>query len=67
VWTRFLYKHGITGLFRYLAKHAVTVEHRCPYLVTYNMRDYQLGHEDVTVVEPGTLVRRMLKRIRGLA
>ena len=46
---------------------AAAVEHRCPFLVTYNVRDYQPGHEDVTVVEPGTLVRRMRERLRGLA
>lgn len=46
---------------------AAAVEHRCPFLVTYNVRDYQPGHEAVTVIEPGTLVRRMRERLRGLA
>jgi len=40
--------------------------HNCDFLVTYNLSDYPRSHEDVTVVEPGTLVRRIREQIRNL-
>lgn len=42
------------------------VAHNCDFLVTYNLSDYPRSHEGVTVVEPGTLVRRIREQIRGL-
>ena len=40
--------------------------HNCDFLVTYNVSDYPRSHEGVTVVEPGTLVRRIREQIRNL-
>jgi predicted nucleic acid-binding protein len=31
----------------------------CPWLITFNVRDYQPGHPDVTVLRPGEFVRRV--------
>jgi hypothetical protein len=31
----------------------------CPWLVTFNVKDFQPGHPDVTVSRPGELVRRV--------
>lgn len=42
------------------------VTHNCDFLVTYNLSDYPRSHEGVTVVEPGTLVRRIREQIKGL-
>jgi len=38
----------------------------CDFLVTYNLSDYPRSYEGVTVVEPGTLVRRIREQIRNL-
>lgn len=40
--------------------------HNCDFLVTYNLSDYPRSYEGVTVVEPGTLVRRIREQIRNL-
>ncbi len=42
------------------------VSHNCDVLVTYNLSDYPRSHEGTTVVEPGTLVRRIREQIRNL-
>jgi hypothetical protein len=31
----------------------------CPWLVTFNLRDYKPGHPDVTVLRPGDFVREV--------
>jgi hypothetical protein len=35
------------------------VRERCPWLVTFNVRHFQPGHQDVTVVRPGDFVLRV--------
>lgn len=42
------------------------VSHDCDFLVTYNVSDYPRSHEGTTVVEPGTLVKRIREQIRDL-
>lgn len=42
------------------------VEHDCDFLVTYNVSDYPRSHAGVTVIEPGTLVKRIREQIRNL-
>ncbi len=42
------------------------LEHRCPWLVTFNVRHYRPGHPEVTVLPPGGLilqVRDLLTRL----
>ena len=42
------------------------VRERCPWLVTFNVRHFQPGHADVTVVQPGEfvlIVRDLLTRL----
>lgn len=43
------------------------VEHNCDFLVTYNVSDYPRSHAGVTVVEPGTLVKRIREQIGNLS
>lgn len=35
------------------------IKHQCPWLVTYNIRHFQPGHPDVTVLEPGAFIQRV--------
>lgn len=35
------------------------IRERSPWLVTFNIRDYQPGHPDVTVLAPGTFVQEI--------
>lgn len=35
------------------------VREGCPWLVTFNLSDYQPGHADVTVLRPGGVVREV--------
>ncbi len=45
----------------------VTALHeRCPYLVTFNERDYEPGHPEVNVLRPGALVRQVRDRLTHL-
>lgn len=39
----------------------------CPWLVTFNLRHYRPGHPQVTVLQPGDLIRRVRDRLAGLA
>ena len=43
------------------------VEQGCDYLVTFNPKDFPEDYEGVTIVEPGTLVKRIREQIKGLA
>ena len=43
------------------------VEQGCDYLVTLNPKDFPEDYEGVTIVEPGTLVKRIREQIKGLA
>ena len=38
----------------------------CPWLVTFNTRHYQPGHQNVSVVTPGDLILRIRDRIAQL-
>ncbi|HET92263.1 MAG TPA: PIN domain-containing protein [Chloroflexi bacterium] len=38
----------------------------CPWLVTFNVRHFQPGHPDVTVLRPGDLVLRVRELLAGL-
>ena len=45
---------------------AVALREGCPWLVTFNLRDYHPGHRDVKVLRPGDfvdLLRRRLSRM----
>jgi predicted nucleic acid-binding protein len=35
------------------------VREKCPWLITFNVRHYRPGHENVTVLRPGEFVSRM--------
>lgn len=35
------------------------IRERCPWLVTFNIRDYQPGHPDLTVLTPGQFLREV--------
>ena len=39
----------------------------CPWLVTFNIRHFQPGHPDLTVLRPGELVLRVRDRLARLA
>ena len=39
----------------------------CPWLVTFNIRHFQPGHADVTVLRPGELVLRVRDRLAHLS
>lgn len=41
-------------------------QQNCDVLVTYNLDDYPRSYRGVSVVEPGTLVKRMREQIRNL-
>ena len=43
------------------------VEHNCDFLVTYNVSDYPRSYAGVSVVEPGTLVKRIREQIQNLS
>lgn len=45
---------------------ACALDHGCPYLVTYNLSDYEPGHPDVQAVRPGALVRRVRGQLARL-
>jgi len=38
----------------------------CPWLVTFNIRHFQPGHPDVTVLRPGEFLLRVRDRLAGL-
>lgn len=38
----------------------------CPYLITYNLDDYEPGHSDVEVLTPGAFVRKVRDRMSRL-
>ena len=38
---------------------ATAVREQCPYLVTFNVRHYQPGHEDVSAVRPGAFIQQV--------
>jgi predicted nucleic acid-binding protein len=42
------------------------VEAGCTHLVTFNIRDYQPGHPQVNVMEPGRLIRQVRRHISRL-
>jgi len=42
------------------------VREKCPWLVTFNVRHYQPGHPDVTVVRPGEFVLRVRELLTRL-
>jgi len=45
---------------------AVALRERCPWLVSFNLRDYQPGHPAITVLRPGdfvTLIRRQFTQL----
>jgi len=39
----------------------------CPWLVTFNVRHYQPGHPDITVLRPGELLMRVREQLAGLS
>jgi hypothetical protein len=43
------------------------VREGCPWLVTFNVRHFQLGHPSVRVLPPGELVLRVRERLAGLS
>ena len=43
------------------------VERGCDYLVTLNPKDFPESYENVSVIEPGTLVKRIREQIKGLS
>lgn len=43
------------------------VEQGCDCLVTLNPKDFPEDYEGVSIVEPGTLVKRIREQIKGLA
>jgi hypothetical protein len=42
------------------------LEEDCRYLTTYNIEDYESGHPDLDVVQPGALVRRVREQLSTL-
>lgn len=42
-------------------------EHNCDFLVTSNTKDFPESYQGVSVIEPGTLVRRIREQIKGLS
>lgn len=42
------------------------VLNRCPWLVSFNVRHYQPGHSDVTVLTPGEFIRRVRHLLSSL-
>lgn len=45
---------------------ACAAQQNCTFLVTYNLDDYPRSYRSVSVVEPGTLVKRLREQIRSL-
>lgn len=45
---------------------AAAVLNRCPWLVSFNVRHYQPGHSDVTVLTPGEFIRRVRHLLSSL-
>lgn len=43
------------------------VAYNCDFLVTYNVSDYPTKHAGVTVIESGTLMRRIREQIGNLS
>ncbi len=35
------------------------VQHECPLLVTFNVRHYRPGHQDISVLTPGEFIQRV--------
>lgn len=42
------------------------VREECPWLVTFNIRDYQPGHPDVNVLRPGEFISRIREQLTNL-
>jgi hypothetical protein len=42
------------------------VQAHCPWLVTSNVRHFQPGHPEVTVLQPGDFVQRVRERLTAL-
>lgn len=42
------------------------VQERCPWLVTFNVRHFQPGHPDVTILRPGDFVQRVREMLTAL-
>jgi hypothetical protein len=42
------------------------VREKCPWLVTFNIRDYQPGHPDVDVLRPGEFISRIREQLTHL-
>ncbi|MFO8036472.1 MAG: PIN domain-containing protein [Anaerolineales bacterium] len=42
------------------------VDEGCPWLVTFNIRDYQPGHPDVNVLRPGEFISRIREQLTHL-
>jgi hypothetical protein len=45
---------------------AAAVREGCPWLVTFNIRDYQPGHPDVQVLRPGEFIARIREQLTHL-
>lgn len=45
---------------------AAAVREGCPWLVTFNIRDYQPGHPDVEVLRPGGFIARIREQLTHL-
>ncbi len=43
------------------------IQNECPWLVTYNTRHFRPGHPDITVLEPGTFVKRVRELLTYLS
>lgn len=35
------------------------IQHACPVLITFNVRHYQPGHHDVSILNPGEFIQRV--------
>jgi hypothetical protein len=42
------------------------VQAHCPWLVTFNVRHFQPGHPEVTVLQPGDFIQRVRERLTAL-
>ena len=45
---------------------AAAIRERCPWFVTFNLRDYQPGHPDVNVLKPGEFISRIREQLAHL-
>lgn len=43
------------------------IHEECPFLTTFNVRDFQPGHPDVEVLRPGELIRRIRRHLRRIS